>query len=233
MSSPSTEAALVTASHVHASYGLGDLRVPVLEDASFEIPRGGVTAIVGPSGSGKTTLLSLLGGLDRPDKGSILVNGEDLATLGRGGLGRFRRRQVGFIFQSFNLLPTLNARENVEAGLEPLGLGRAKARACAEEALARVGLEGKVHRFPHELSGGEQQRVAVARACAKNPPLLLADEPTGNLDEEVGAQVLDLLLGLSESGDTPRTLVVVTHDPLVAKRADRWLTLSNRQVHAS
>ena len=220
---------LVMAEAVCASYGAGDLRVPVLEDATFRIERGHVTAIVGPSGSGKTTLLSLLGGLDRPESGRLQVDGEDLTSLGRAGLGRFRRERVGFVFQSFNLLPTLTVRENVEAGLDPLGLGRSRMRTMAEEALARVELGDKGHRFPHELSGGEQQRVAVARACAKNPPLLLADEPTGNLDEAIGAQVLDLLFGVSGE----RTLVVVTHDPAVAARADRVLTLRGHQVHES
>ena len=227
----------VVAENLCASYGDGDLRVPVLESASFRIRRGCVTAIMGPSGSGKTTLLSLLGALDQPESGRLLVDGEDLTSLGRAGLGRFRRHRIGFVFQSFNLLPTLTVRENVEAGLDPLRWNRTKVRASTDEALSRVGLGDKGHRFPHELSGGEQQRVAVARACAKAPPILLADEPTGNLDDDVGAQVMDLLLGTSTDGASGengagRTLVVVTHDPMVAERADEILVLRNHQVHA-
>ena len=224
---------VVIAEDLCAAYGEDDLRVPVLEGASFQIERAHVTAIMGPSGSGKTTLLSLLGGLDRPDSGRLLVDGQELTALGRAGLGRFRRYRVGFVFQSFNLLPTLTVRENVEAGLDPLGLGRATVRKRSGIALARVGLADKGHRVPHELSGGEQQRVAVARACAKEPPLLLADEPTGNLDEDVGAQVMDLLIGVAGANGERRTVVVVTHDPMVAERADTVLTLRNHQVHAS
>ena len=224
---------VVIAEDLCAAYGEDDLRVPVLEGASFQIERAHVTAIMGPSGSGKTTLLSLLGGLDRPDSGRLLVDGQELTALGRAGLGRFRRYRVGFVFQSFNLLPTLTVRENVEAGLDPLGLGRATVRKRSGIALERVGLADKGHRFPHELSGGEQQRVAVARACAKEPPLLLADEPTGNLDEDVGAQVMDLLIGVAGANGERRTVVVVTHDPMVAERADTVLTLRNHQVHAS
>lgn len=227
----------VVAENLCAAYGEGDLRVPVLENASFTIRRGRVTAIMGPSGSGKTTLLSLLGALDQPESGRLLVDGEDLTAMGRAGLGQFRRYRIGFVFQSFNLLPTLTVRENVEAGLEPLRLGRAIARASTDEALSQVGLGDKGHRFPHELSGGEQQRVAVARACAKQPPILLADEPTGNLDEDVGAQVMDLLLGASAADSVGtqrarRTLVVVTHDPMIAERADDILVLRNHQVYA-
>lgn len=221
---------VVVAEDICAAYGEGDLRVPVLENASFQIERGHVTAVTGPSGSGKTTLLSLLGGLDRPESGRLIVDGQDLSSLGRRGLGRFRRDRVGFVFQSFNLLPTLTVQENVEAGLDPLDWSRRKVREKAAAAVGRVGLGQKMHRFPHELSGGEQQRVAVARACAKEPPLLLADEPTGNLDEDVGVQVMDLLIGVADAAGERRTVVVVTHDPMVAGRADRLLTLRNHQV---
>lgn len=221
----------VVAEGLFASYGAGRLRVSVLANATFEVPRGHVTAITGPSGSGKTTLLSIIGGLDRPEAGRLLVDGEDVSTLDLRGLERFRRRRVGFVFQSFNLLPSLTARENVAAGLEPLGRGRRDARRRTDEALDAVGLLALGHRFPHQLSGGEQQRVAVARACAKDPPLLLADEPTGNLDEEAGQQVLDLLLGETAAAGA-RTVIVVTHDPLVAARAHARLALRKRQVHS-
>ena len=220
----------IVADDLHASYGEGMLRVSVLEGCSFEIARGRVTAITGPSGSGKTTLLSLIGGLDRAEGGSLVVDGCPLATMDRRALARFRREHVGFVFQSFNLLPTLTARENVEVGLEPLGLARAEARARAEAALADVGLDDAAHRFPHELSGGEQQRVAVARALAKDPPLLLADEPTGNLDEAAGAVVLDLLVAASHGGAHDRTVVIVTHDPAVAERADEVFHLRHHAL---
>jgi ABC-type lipoprotein export system ATPase subunit len=217
---------IVVAERLCASYGEGPLKVTVLEGAAFAVARGSVTAIVGPSGSGKTTLLSLVGGLDTPESGSLRVEGVDLAGLSRKALGRYRRGRVGFVFQFFNLLPGLTAVENVEAGLAPLRLGRKERRHRAGEALGAVGLGDKLHRLPHELSGGEQQRVAVARACAKEPPLLLADEPTGSLDEESGALVLDLLL--AARGET--TVVLVTHDAEVARRADCVLHLRGRRV---
>jgi putative ABC transport system ATP-binding protein len=221
---------IVIGEHLSADYGEGLLRVPVLADASFVIERGRVTAVTGPSGSGKTTLLSLIGGLDRPSGGSLVVDGQELTSMGRSALVEFRRRRVGFVFQSFHLIPTLTARENVEAGLEPLGLRRAEARRAADAALDAVGLLDVHHRFPNELSGGEQQRVAVARACAKEPPLLLADEPTGNLDEQNGARILDLLTGPARGHDARRTLVVVTHDATVASRADAVLALHAHRV---
>ncbi|MDA1195997.1 MAG: ABC transporter ATP-binding protein [Planctomycetota bacterium] len=220
----------VCAESLSASYREAAGPVAVLRAATFTVARGGLTALTGPSGSGKTTLLSLLGGLDRPESGRLVVNGIDLTALDRAGLSAFRRVHVGFVFQGFNLLPTLTVRENTVAGLEPLGLRRLEARARADEALDRVGLLDKAHRFPHELSGGEQQRAAVARACAKNPPLLLADEPTGNLDEEAGARVMDLIAAAAHDGAAPRTVIVVTHDPAVAARADHVLALRDHRV---
>ena len=210
-----------------AAYGHGELRVPVLEGASFSIARGKVTAIRGRSGSGKTTLLGLLGGLDRPTAGQILVDGEDLALLSRRALAAYRRRHVGYVFQAFHLLPTLTADENVEAGVAPLRLGRRTTRSRVRAALDAVSMGAKAHRFPHQLSGGEQQRVAIARAMAKQPTVLLADEPTGNLDEEHAGDVLALLL--EQAG--PRTVVVVTHDDQVARRADHVLRVAGHQVH--
>jgi putative ABC transport system ATP-binding protein len=202
----------------------------VIVDADLEVGRGERAAITGHSGSGKTTLLSLIGGLDRPESGRLVVDGEDLAGLSAAGLARHRRLRVGFVFQFFHLLPTLTALENVEAGLEPLSRPRSERRRRAEEALDRVGLASLAARGPHELSGGEQQRVAVARAWAKDPPLLLADEPTGNLDEEAGRQVLDLLLGADGLG-AGRTVLVATHDAEVAARAERRLRIEHRRVH--
>jgi putative ABC transport system ATP-binding protein len=218
----------VVAEGLCAGYGGPGGGVRVLEDASFRVPRGSVTAVLGPSGSGKTTLLSLLGGLDRPERGRLVVGGTDLTALDEGARAEYRRRRVGFVFQSFRLLPTLTARENVEAGLEPLRQGRRETRRRAEAALEAVGLLALAHRFPHELSGGEQQRVGVARACAKEPQLLLADEPTGNLDEEIGKQVLQALLAAAGNGS--RTLIVVTHDAFVSSRADQVLALRGRRI---
>ena len=219
----------VVASGLTASYGRGDLRVPVLEGASFSLRRGAVTAVVGPSGSGKSTLLALLGGLDRAERGQLVVDGVDLAALSTGELTRYRATRVGFVFQFFNLVPNLDARENVEAGLAPVGVPASERRALATAALEAVGLASKSARFPHELSGGEQQRVAIARAFAKRPPLLLADEPTGNLDVGLRDEVLGLLLA-DRDGPTPRTVVIVTHDPDVAARADRRLRIEGRRV---
>jgi putative ABC transport system ATP-binding protein len=223
--------ALIVARDLAASYGSGRLRVPVLDGASFAIERGSLTAITGPSGSGKTTLLSLVGGLDVPERGSLHVDGTDLTALSTAALAAFRRAHVGFVFQAFHLLPHLTVRENVEAALAPLRPPRADRRRRALAALEDVGLAALADRFPHELSGGEQQRVAVARACAKAPMLLLADEPTGNLDEASAGPVLDLIE--RERGVGGRTVVVVTHEPTVAERADRRLRLHDHRVEAS
>ena len=219
-----SSANIIRVEGLHAAYGQGRLRVPVLRGLSFEVPRGSSVAIVGPSGSGKTTLLALLGGLDRPEAGHLEVDGLNLVDLPRAALAAFRRERVGFVFQAFHLLSGLTAQENVAAGLEPLGLARAERRRRSEAALDAVGLLSLARRLPRELSGGEQQRVAVARACAKQPPLLLADEPTGNLDEESARGVLALLFDAPPAG-TERTVVVVTHDAAVAARARRVVRL--------
>jgi len=190
----------------------------VLEHCTLEIPDGAFVAVLGPSGSGKTTLLNLIGGLDTATSGSVLVEGADLGKLDRWGLTDLRRRTIGFIFQFYNLIPTLTARENVLCSLELLGVAPAEARRRVEAMLEAVGLEGKGDLFPSQLSGGQQQRVAIARALVKKPPLVLADEPTGNLDRKLGAQVMDLLVAMR--AETGTTLVVVTHDPTVAERAE-------------
>jgi putative ABC transport system ATP-binding protein len=218
--------AAIRAEGLAASYGQGRLRVQVLQDLELAVLRGETVAVTGPSGSGKTTLLAMLGGLDRPDAGRLLVDGVDLTSLSRAGLIEFRRRHVGFVFQAFHLLPGLTAEENVAAGVEPLRLPRAEVRRRVAEALDAVGIAPLARRFPHELSGGEQQRVAVARAGAKRPALLLADEPTGNLDARAAESVLDLLLsaGCCAGASRPTTLVA-THDPRVAARTQRVLTL--------
>lgn len=219
----------ITADHLFASYGSGGRVVPVLHDVCFAVERGETVALMGPSGSGKTTLLSLVGGLSVVEQGTLRVDGHDLHGLSRSQLAAYRREHVGFVFQFFNLLPTLNVRENVEAGLEPLGLPRREWDQRVDAALAAVGLTRLGDRYPHELSGGERQLVAIARAWSKAPPLLLADEPTGNLDAAAGERLMDLLLTGPQEPDE-RTLVIATHDPRVAERADRVLRLERGQV---
>jgi putative ABC transport system ATP-binding protein len=204
----------------------GGRAVDVLTDVSLEVPAGQFVAIAGPSGSGKSTLLGLIAGLDQPTAGRIEVAGVVVTELDEDALARFRRDHVGYVFQSFHLVPTLTALENVAVPLE-LG-GDADADARARSLLAEVGLAERAHHYPVQLSGGEQQRVAVARALARRPPLLLADEPTGNLDSATGKQIIDLLVGANRR--LGRTLVLVTHDPALAAHADRIITLRDGRI---
>jgi putative ABC transport system ATP-binding protein len=201
------------------NYRKGRGTVQALRGMDLEIGDGQWLAIQGPTGHGKTTLLQLLGGLDRPSAGTIELAGQDLAALSERQLTRVRARSIGFIFQTFNLIPTLSAQENVEVALVPLGVRPVGRRARAAAALASVGLADRVRHLPSELSGGQQQRVAIARALVKAPKVLLADEPTGNLDEGTRDEIIDLLAKLwHERG---LTLVIVTHDSTVAARAQR------------
>jgi putative ABC transport system ATP-binding protein len=195
--------------------------VRILEGISLSIPAKQTVAIIGPSGSGKSTLLGLMAGLDRPTTGSITLDGREITTLSESGMARFRRDKVGYVFQSFHLIPTLTAIENVAVPLELSGERQASARAA--ELLAAVGLSDRMEHYPVQLSGGEQQRVAVARAFACRPPILLADEPTGNLDSTTGAQVIDHLLSLHRDYGT--TLVLVTHDAALAALMQRVVSL--------
>ena len=206
-----------------ASGGRG---VDVLTDVSLDVPAGQFLAIAGPSGSGKSTLLGLIAGLDQPTAGQIEVAGVDVTALDEDGLARFRRDHVGYVFQSFHLLPTLTAQENVAVPLELAGDAGAAARAAA--LLAEVGLAERAHHYPVQLSGGEQQRVAVARAMARRPALLLADEPTGNLDSATGKQIIELLVGMNRRLGS--TLVLVTHDAALAAHADRVVTLRDGRI---
>ncbi|WP_459942881.1 ABC transporter ATP-binding protein [Deferrisoma palaeochoriense] len=198
---------------------------PALQGVTFAVRPGEVVAVVGRSGSGKTTLLNLVAGLDRPDRGTVQVAGQDLRALGEHGRTRLRRERLGFVFQFFNLLPTLTARENVLLALELRG--RADPRR-ADEALEAVGLADKAHRYPHELSGGEQQRVAVARALVKDPAAILADEPTGNLDTRTGDEVLALLCRAAR--DRGAALVMATHSERAARAADRVLRMADGRL---
>jgi putative ABC transport system ATP-binding protein len=197
-------------------------RVEILRGIDLTIPRGQFVAIMGPSGSGKSTLLGLLAGLDSASTGQLLLDGEDITSLSEDRMAEVRGRKIGFVFQSFQLIPTLTAEENVLLPAELAGAG-AEAATRARELLTRVGLADRLDHYPVQLSGGEQQRVALARAFITRPPLLLADEPTGNLDGRTGAQVLELLLELNRREGA--TLVMVTHDPALASHADRVITL--------
>jgi putative ABC transport system ATP-binding protein len=203
-----------------------DGSLTILDDVSLSVEEGSSLAIVGVSGSGKTTLLGLLAGLDRPSSGSVTLGGHTLDSLDEEARARVRRRMVGFVFQSFHLLPALNAEENVMLPLELEGLADARQRAA--RALADVGLSARMHHYPHQLSGGEQQRVAIARAFVHRPKLLFADEPTGNLDQRTGAAISDLLFSLNREHAT--TLVMVSHDQSLAARCQRSLRLSDGRI---
>lgn len=217
---------MLIAQEITREYRSGDQQLAVLRNVSFTIPQAGFVAIVGPSGSGKTTLLGLLAGLDTPTRGRVILDGHDLNTMTENERARLRGEKVGFVFQSFQLIPTLTARENVQVPLELQGAGGAAMR--ASELLDRVGLSERGHHFPMQLSGGEQQRVAIARAFANSPRILFADEPTGNLDAATGVRVFDLLESLNrESGST---IVLVTHDTVLAQRAARTIRLADGAI---
>jgi putative ABC transport system ATP-binding protein len=211
---------------LHKSVPIGGGTLTILHPLDLIIPRGQFVAVMGPSGSGKSTLLGLLAGLDRASGGEIRVNGAELTGMNEDQLARFRGRTIGFVFQSFQLIPTLTALENVLVPLEILGEPGAAER--ARDLLAQVGLQERVGHYPVQLSGGEQQRVAIARAFACRPPVLLADEPTGNLDSQTGAKVLALLKELHE--EQGATLVLVTHDPSIAGAAERIIRLMDGRM---
>jgi putative ABC transport system ATP-binding protein len=222
---------LVSLDGVSKSYGAGTAAQLVLDSLSLEIAGGELVVVHGPSGCGKTTLLNLIGGLDRADEGRIRSCGTDLTDASRPELTAYRARSVGFIFQFYNLLPTLTALENVEAGVRVAGVERDEARARSAGLLDRVGLGELAGRFPAQLSGGQQQRVAIARALAKRPRLLLADEPTGNLDETTSASVLELIRELNR--ETGVTFVIVSHNPAIARSGDRVVELSHGRLAES
>ena len=215
---------------VSKSYGEGDNAVHAVRGLSLEIPTGTFAAIVGASGSGKTTLLHLIGALDRPTSGRVEVAGLDLGTMNDAERTRFRRTKVGFVFQFFNLLPMLNAVENVALPAELSGMPSRQARERAESLLERVQLGHRKEHRPSALSGGEMQRVAISRALMMDPPLVVADEPTGNLDSKTGAAVLD---ELREAVGLERTLVLVTHDASIAARADRVVTMRDGHLEST
>jgi putative ABC transport system ATP-binding protein len=204
----------------------GGREVSILNDISLDVPAKQFVAIVGPSGSGKSTLLGLIAGMDQPTSGTISLEGQEITSLSEDELARLRRRKIGYVFQSFHLIPTLTAQENVAVPLELAGDPEAVSKANA--LLRAVGLGSRLQHYPAQLSGGEQQRVSVARAFANNPAILLADEPTGNLDTATGEQVIELLIRLNR--DHGSTLVLVTHDPALAAHAERIVCLRDGQI---
>jgi putative ABC transport system ATP-binding protein len=214
--------------NVTRSYGEGSVMVQALDALDLMIGRGEFVAVVGPSGSGKTTLLQLLGALDRPSGGSIRFEGQSLELFGDAALADLRLRALGFVFQQFNLIPTLTAVENVEAALAPLAMSQAERAKVADEHLSAVGLGSRAHHLPGQLSGGEQQRVAIARALARSPRIVLADEPTGNLDTRSGEVVIEILARLH--ADLEITLMLVTHDESIAEHADRVIRLADGRL---
>jgi len=214
---PDERLPIVEVSNVRKSYMLGDMEVPVLSNISLKIEKGEFLAIVGPSGSGKSTLMNLIGCLDRPTEGQVFINGRDLHGMSDEELARLRGLEIGFVFQTFNLVPRLTALENVllptfanSRGIDP--------QQRAKELLNLMGLQDRMHHRPGELSGGQSQRVSIARALINDPSILLADEPTGNLDSKTGFEILRIFMDLNKEG---RTVVIVTHDPEIAKFADR------------
>ena len=208
-------------------YRQGGEEIRALDHVSFWVDEGEFVAIIGQSGSGKSTLMNLLGCLDAPTSGSYFLDGQDVSQLGEAELSRIRNREIGFVFQGFNLIPSLDAAENVELPLLYRGIPRAERRQLSRRALQSVGLENRLHHLPSQMSGGQQQRVAVARAIAASPPVLLADEPTGNLDSRSDAGVMGILRRLNGQG---KTVVLITHDPGIAGQAGRTVTIQDGRI---
>jgi putative ABC transport system ATP-binding protein len=219
----------ISISNVNLSLGTGAARVHILKDISLRVGSGEALGLIGASGSGKSTLLMVLAGLERPDGGEVVVNGTSFNALDEDALARFRGRQVGIVFQSFHLIPTMTALENVAVPLELAGVSDAARRAAQE--LSSVGLPDRLHHYPAQLSGGEQQRVALARALAPDPAILVADEPTGNLDEATGKQIIDLIF--AKHAERGMTLVLVTHDHSLAQRCDRVVRLRSGRIDST
>ena len=218
-----TAETLVRARNVHKTFRRGSERIEVLQGLNLEIGKGGFLALMGPSGSGKTTLLNLIGGLDAASEGSIEVGGVDISRMSGAALSRWRSQHIGFVFQLYNLLPVLTAERNVELPLLLTRLSKAQRRKHVEVALKVVGLADRAKHYPRQLSGGQEQRVGIARAIVTDPMLLLCDEPTGDLDRKAGDEILDLLQALNR--DHGKTIIMVTHDPHAAERATQVLHL--------
>ena len=221
---------IVTVRGVTRHYQQGEITVKALNGVDLDVHPGEFTALMGPSGSGKTTLLNLIGGLDEPDSGSVVVDGRELSSLSAAAVSRTRLERIGFVFQAYNLIPVLSAYENAEFVLMMQGVSPAERKARVMKTLAAVGLEGMEHRRPNELSGGQQQRVAVARAIAGEPALVLADEPTANLDSKTGDALIELMRRLN--AEQGITFVFATHDPKVMAAASRIVRLRDGQIEA-
>lgn len=219
--------AFISVRRLRRRYVMGEVVVKALDGVDLDVDEGEFLCLMGPSGSGKSTLLNLLGGLDSPDEGSVVVNGHEVTKMDQNGLSLYRQRQVGFIFQSFNLVSTMTALQNVEFPMMFSGVRRAERRRRATEALVKVGLGDRVRHRPTELSGGQQQRVAVARGLINDPAILLGDEPTGNLDSKMGEEILDMLVEVNRNG---QTLVIVTHDPRVSGYAGRVIRMLDGRI---
>ena len=212
---------------IQKSFGAGDSRVDVLKGLDLDIERGEFCVLLGPSGSGKSTLLNIIGGIDSADEGNLVIDGERLADMSEKNLSLYRRKHLGYIFQMYNLIPNLTALENVELPLIYRGISKKERLELSQDALRKVGLEKRMNHKPSEMSGGQQQRVAVARAIAARPPLILADEPTGNLDSRTSGEIMEILKGLHRAG---RTVVIITHDLDIAAQARRVICIRDGQI---
>ena len=218
---------IIVVDNIHKSYLMGKEAVPALRGVSLEIQKGEFVCLMGPSGSGKTTLLNVVGGLDEPSRGHLIVDGQNLVSLNENELARLRLEKMGFIFQNYNLLANFTAQENVEAPMVLANVPRKERQERAQKLLERVGLGDRTHHYPSELSGGQQQRVAIARALANNPPILIGDEMTGDLDSETGFAIMRLITELNQEG---MTIVFVTHDPRMAEFAGRTVELQDGKL---
>jgi len=213
--------------NVEKVYIRGTIKVPALKNVSLEIEEGDFVAVVGPSGSGKSTLLNMIGGLDRPTSGKIILKGENLSKLPEDDLARIRREEIGFIFQQYNLIHTMDSLENVSLPLYFAGVGKKERLEKARIMLERMGLGDRLHHKPNELSGGEQQRVAIARALINNPMIILGDEPTGNVDSQAGAMIMDILKELNMEN---KTIIIVTHDMEIAKKTNYIIRMKDGMI---
>lgn len=218
---------IISVEDIHKSYLMGKEAVPALRGVSLDIDAGEFVCLMGPSGSGKTTLLNIIGGLDEASRGHVIVEGDNLVAMSENKLATLRLQKMGFVFQNYNLLANFTAQENVEAPMVLAKMGRRERQKRAQELLERVGLGDRTHHYPSELSGGQQQRVAIARALANDPPILIADEMTGDLDSETGFAIMELVKQLNQDG---MTIVFVTHDPRMASFASRVIELRDGKI---
>jgi putative ABC transport system ATP-binding protein len=220
--------AVIQVENLEKTYQLGKVLIPALRGVSFVVDKGEFTVVMGPSGSGKTTLLNLIGAIDKPTGGRVFIDGRDITTLSERELTKLRRHKIGFIFQFYNLIPALTSVENVELPMLTAGMPRKEASKRALYLLEAVGLKERAEHLPDELSGGEQQRIAIARALANKPTVILADEPTGDLDTKTGMEVVRVLYDAAK--EQSATVIVVTHDPLIAEKADRLIHMRDGQI---